>query len=134
MNFCTREMIVCGTLCISVVANMKITCGGGSSMNLEERVPRGGGEHVRFVDDEDAVAVARRLELRDVAQLADVVDAGVGRGVDLAHVHVDAFGDLAADRAGRCHGSVVGPLTQFSALARMRAAVVLPMPRTPEKR
>ena len=67
---------------------------------LEQRVPRGGGEHVRLVDDEDAVAVARGLELRDVAQLADVVDAGVRRGVDLAHVHVDAFGDLTAHRAG----------------------------------
>jgi hypothetical protein len=34
MNFCTRERMVCGTLCISVVANMKITCGGGSSMSF----------------------------------------------------------------------------------------------------
>src|SRR5437588_758795 len=52
-----------------------------------------------FIIDEDAVAVARRLKLRCVAQLADVVDARVGRGIDLAHIHVDAFGDLAADRA-----------------------------------
>ncbi len=54
---------------------------------------------MRFVDDEDAVPVARRLELRDVAQLADVVNAGVGGGVDLADIEVDALGDLAADRA-----------------------------------
>ena len=39
------------------------------------------------------------MKLRDVAQLAHVVDAGVRGGVDLAHVHVDAFGDLAADDA-----------------------------------
>jgi formiminotetrahydrofolate cyclodeaminase len=34
MNFCTRERIVAGTLFISVVANMKITCGGGSSISF----------------------------------------------------------------------------------------------------
>src|SRR5271166_1425256 len=31
------------------------------------------------------------------------------------------------------HGSGVGPFTQFSAFARMRAAVVFPTPRAPEK-
>ncbi len=52
-----------------------------------------------LVDDEDAVAVTRRLELRDIAQLADVVHATVGRGVDFAHVEIDPLGDLTADRA-----------------------------------
>jgi hypothetical protein len=55
---------------------------------------------VRLVDDEDAVAVSRGLELRNVAQLADVVDAGVCRGIDLPHVHVDPLGDLTAHGAG----------------------------------
>ena len=32
--FCTRERIVAGTFCISVVANMKTTCSGGSSISL----------------------------------------------------------------------------------------------------
>ena len=31
------------------------------------------------------------------------------------------------------HGSAVGPFTQFSARARMRAVVVLPQPRGPGK-
>ena len=31
------------------------------------------------------------------------------------------------------HGSAVGPCSQFSARARMRAVVVLPTPRGPEK-
>ena len=31
------------------------------------------------------------------------------------------------------HGSAVGPFSQFSARARMRAVVVLPTPRGPEK-
>src|SRR5205807_1062292 len=33
---------------------------------LQQRVPCRRGEHVRLVDDEDAKAIARRLELRDV--------------------------------------------------------------------
>ena len=66
---------------------------------FQQRVPRRCGEHVRLVDDEDAKAVARRLELRDIPQLANAVDAGVGRGIDLTHVEIDPLGDLAADRA-----------------------------------
>ena len=41
---------------------------------------------MRLVDDEHAVAVTRGLELRHVAQLADVVHARVRRGVDLRRV------------------------------------------------
>ena len=37
-------------------------------------------------------------------------------------------------RSHSSQGVGVGPLTQFSALARMRAAVVLPTPRVPVKR
>ena len=64
---------------------------------LEERVERRVRELVDFVDDEDLVAIARRPHLQAVDDhLADVVDAGVRRGVDLEHVEVAAFGDLDA--------------------------------------
>ena len=57
-----------------------------------------------LVDDEDLVAIARRPHLQPVDDhLADVVDAGVRRGVDLEHVEVAALGDLdagVADAAG----------------------------------
>src|SRR5207248_3560549 len=37
---------------------------------LQQRVPRRSGEHVRLVDDEGAVSIARRLALGQVAELA----------------------------------------------------------------
>ena len=52
---------------------------------------------MHLVDDEDLVAIAGRPHLQAVDDhLADVVDAGVGRGVDLHHVEIAALGDLDA--------------------------------------
>ena len=50
-----------------------------------------------FVDDEDLVAIAHRHD-REAGDdhLADVVDAGVGRRIDLQDVDVPSFGDLDA--------------------------------------
>ena len=64
---------------------------------LQQRVERRRRQLVDFVDDEDLVAVAHRhdAEAGD-DHLADVVDAGVGRGVDLEDVDVAPFGDLDA--------------------------------------
>ena len=53
---------------------------------LEERVPRLRGEHVRLVEDVDLRAAGDRRERDLVAQLADVVDRVVRRGVHLDHV------------------------------------------------
>ena len=63
--------------------------------------------------------------------LAHVVDAGMGGGVDLEHVDVAALGDLDAGVAARRTASAWGPRTQLRARARMRAVVVLPQPRGP---
>ncbi len=50
-----------------------------------------------LVDDEDLVAIADRPDGQAVDDhVADVVDAGVRRRVDLEHVEVAALGDLDA--------------------------------------
>ena len=60
---------------------------------LQERVPSGGGEHVRLIEDVDALAAAHRCERDVLAQLANVVHAVVGGGVHLHHVERSAAGD-----------------------------------------
>jgi hypothetical protein len=57
---------------------------------------------------------------------------GVAGGVDLEDVDVAPLCDLDA-RVARAAGVGVGPCSQLSARARMRAVVVLPQPREPAK-
>ena len=75
---------------------------------LEQRVEGFAGDLVRFVDDEDFVAVARGTVADVLAQLAHFVDAAIGGRVDLDHVHRRSRGDLhatGAHAAGRGRGS-----------------------------
>ena len=106
---------------------------------FEQGVEGGVGDLVRLVEDVDLVSVARGAVAGGVAQLADLVDAAVGGGVDFDDVDGVAGADLGAglaDIAGLGGGADFGlpmALRQLSAMARMRAMVVLPMPRWPEK-
>ena len=52
LNSCRRhrDTIVAGTLCVSVVARMKMMCSGGSS-DLRQRVERRLRQHVYLVDE-----------------------------------------------------------------------------------
>ena len=85
-----------------------------------EALPR---DHVRLVDDVDLVSVAHRPERRLLAQLAGVVDAPVGGGVDLDDVdgpltsggELAARGALAAGLLGRPLRTVEGPGQDASA-------------------
>jgi hypothetical protein len=52
-----------------------------------------------FVEDHHLVAVAGRAVLQALGQLADLLDLGVGGGVDLDDVEVPAAGDLDAGGA-----------------------------------
>ncbi len=66
---------------------------------LKQGIEGGGGEHVHFVDDIDLVTplVGGKVDL--VAQVAHVVDAGVGGGVDLDQVQEAPLEDGLAVRA-----------------------------------
>ena len=76
---------------------MKMTCGGGSSIDFSSALNDVRRQHVDFVDDEDLVAIAHRRNRQALDDhFADVVDAGVRGGVDLEHVDVAAFGNLDA--------------------------------------
>ena len=95
---------------------------------LEERVEGLLREAVDLVDDEDLVAVADRRDAEaGDDDVADLVDLGVGRGVDLEDVHVAALGDLdarVADAAGigRRAGDAVQPARQDAGGRRLADA------------
>ena len=131
-----RDRMVSGTLCDSVVAKMNLTCGGGSSSVLSSALKAPVREHVDLVHDVDLVAVARGPVRDAVAQLADVVDAVVARRRRSRRTSTAVpRGDLDARVARAAGRAAVGAaVSQFSALARMRAVVVLPTPRAPVKR
>ncbi len=70
--------------------------------DLEERVPRLPGEHVRLVDDVDLVAPLLRGSVHGpLAQIPRVVDPAVAGGVDLHHVQRRASGPDALARLAR---------------------------------
>ena len=129
-----RDRMVTGIFWTSVVAKMNLTCGGGSSSVLSRALNAAVREHVDFVDDVDLVARAAGAVLDVAAELADLVDAAVAGAVDLEHVDVVAGGDAAGRCRRRRRASGVGPFSQLSALARMRAVEVLPTPRAPVNR
>ena len=105
---------------------------------LEEGVEGGVGDLVGLVEDVDLVAVAGGSVAGGVPEFADLVDATIGGGVDLDDVDGVSRTNSVQD-SQTSHGSAVGRrglpigLRQLRAAARMRAMVVLPMPRWPEK-
>ncbi len=63
---------------------------------LEQRVGSFVGEHVRFVEDDHFVASADRRIPHHIAQLANLVDASIGGGIDFQDVQRAPRGDLTA--------------------------------------
>ena len=96
LNCWQREAMVAGILCDSVVHRMNTTHSRRLLDRLQQRVEGFVGDLVRFVDDENLVAVARRPVADVLAQLAHLVDAAIGGRVDLDHVDAAAGGDLLA--------------------------------------
>jgi hypothetical protein len=115
----------------SVVAKMNFTCGGGSSSVFKNAFHA----FCESMCTSSTMKILKRSRCGRygelLLQIADVVDARAARGVDLLDVDVDAGGDLDLHAGHSRHGVLVGPFSQLSALARMRALVVLPTPRTP---
>ena len=100
---------------------------------LEQGVGRLVGELVGLVDDVDLEPAGRRGVDGLLAQVPGVVDAAVRGRVELHHVHRAGAvgGQLDAAAALPARARRVGPCSQFSDRARMRAVDVLPHPRGP---
>ena len=104
--------------------------------DLQQGIEARRGDHVGLIDNEDLVAVPDRSVGGPFAEVAGVVHAAVAGGVDLDDVQGAGAAAGQFDAAGaRCRtGCPWGPSAQFRQRARMRAEVVLPQPRGPEKR
>ena len=89
---------------------------------------------MRLVEDVDLVAAGDRRVDDALAQVADVVDGVVRRGVHLDDVQRVRRGDRDARVAARRRAPIVGPCSQFRQAARIFAIEVLPVPREPTKR
>ena len=88
-----RPTIVAGILCGSVVARTNRTPGRRLLEDLQQRVERLAGQPLRLVDDVDLLAALRGRGGRALAKLPGVLDAAVGRRVDLDDVQVLAVAD-----------------------------------------
>ena len=67
---------------------------------LEQRIECSVGEHVYFVDDVHLVLAFAGREVDLLAQVAHIIHAGVGGGVDLDQIEIAALVDSAAAGAG----------------------------------
>ena len=128
--------MVAGTLWDSVVAKMNFAWDGGSFQSLQQRIERVDGDHVDFVYDYDLVGRAYRGILNILVNFPNVIYRSVGSPVDFLHVHADTAAAISLQDVQALHGLVclAVPPEQLRVLARIRATVVLPTPRTPQKR
>ena len=101
---------------------------------LEERVPGVLGDLVRLVEDVDLAAQLAGRVGEALAQVADGVDAAVAGGVDLDQVEGRALADRRRTTGSGRTASPSWRSVQLTALARIRASDVLPVPRGPTKR
>jgi hypothetical protein len=132
---CVRERIVGSTFCGSVVASTNTTWSGGSSSVLRSVfeasvVNMWTSSRMYTLRDDPAPRPRLMRETRSRASCTPRFDAASS---SMRSENVPAAIPVQFTQAS--HGSPSGPRSvQLSALARMRALVVLPVPRGPEKR
>ena len=99
---------------------------------LKQRVKSFAGDLVRFVDNENFVAVARRLIAHVLAQLAHFIDAAIRRRIDFDNVRRTSRGDF--ETAGADATRLIGgTLHAVQAACQNTRGGGLPVPRCPEK-
>jgi hypothetical protein len=132
-NTCERDWMVAGTLSISVVAIMKTMCGGGSSIDLSSASND-------CAESRCTSSMMKILNLLRTGNMpspsmitARTLSTWVLVAASISMTSMSRPSAISTHASHVPHGSAVGPVSQFSARARMRAVVVLPTPRGPEK-
>ncbi len=91
-------------------------------------------QHVDFVDDVNLVFKLAGNVTDAFLKVADLTDTGMRGAVDLHHIQVFALGNPDHMSHICCMGFPSSSAVQLITLARIRAVLVLPQPRGPEKR
>ena len=119
----------------SVVAKTNFRCGGGSSTSLSRALKPCAGHHVRLVDDVDLEAAATGAKnARSRRSRASSTPPCEAASISITSMLPGPAGARATQESHSPHGSGVGPCSQFSERARIRALEVLPQPRGPLNR
>ena len=106
---------------------------GAAPRRPSERIERLAGQPLGLVDDVDLLATLDRRGGRLLAELAGVLDAAV----EAASISTTSRWEpsrIATHCSQAPQGSAVGPCSQLTIFARMRAVEVLPVPRGPQNR
>ena len=130
---CEREMIVSGIFCSSVVAIMKTTCGGGSSIDFNSALK----------ECEDSWCTSSMMNTRKRSRTGGIdspemitsrtLSTWVWVAASISRTSMSRPSAISTHASHVPQGSGVGPGDdrQLSARARMRAEVVFPTPRGP---
>ena len=97
---------------------------------LQQRVEGRARELMHLVDDEHLVAVARRRRQAAITT-SRMLSMPVWLAASISRTSISRPWAISMQASHSPHGSAVGPVSQLSARARMRAVVVLPQPREP---
>ena len=132
-NFITRERIVSGSLCGSVVQRTKTTCFGGSSSVFSSALNAGpvimcASSTMYVLCLKCAGAYCTRSRRSRISSIPRLLAASISITSGAAPLAISV------QTSQSPQGSPSFAFGQFSALAKMRAMLVLPVPRGPEKR
>src|SRR5262249_6713218 len=129
-----RDRMVSGTFCSSVVAMIKTTEGGGSSIVFKRALNAAleswctsSMMKIRYRSRHGAPGALLMIEVRTVS-------TPVFEAASISSTSTDVEVAISRQEAHSPQGSTVGPFMQLRALATIRAVVVLPTPRAPAKR
>ena len=127
--------MVCSTFSGSVVAKTNFTNSGGSSTSFSSALNAADvtmwASSMMYTLNRDEIGAKKAFSRRSRASSTPLCDAA---SISMTSSEPLPLGASATQESQTPHGSGVGPRSQFSDRARMRALEVLPQPRGPLNR
>src|SRR5437867_10632264 len=112
---------------------IKTTCGGGSSRIFSKAL----NAEVESMWTSSIIKILYRLRAGAYLALSRssrILSTPVFEAASISKTSMDRPAEISSQAGHRLHGVIVGPSAQLRLLAKIRAVVVFPTPRGPEKR